>query len=81
MNGPEHYAVAEQIAMAARSMLERATPNTNIDVQRQALALAGIGQVHATLALVAATAVQDGYRLGDFETHDESTRAWKGAIS
>lgn len=48
MNGPEHYAEAEKWAYWAKEMHEHSDPDG-------AQAAASIGQVHATLALAAAT--------------------------
>lgn len=55
MNGSQHYQEAEALARAAQSMLDRATPAVYEDIQKQALVLATIGLVHATLAETAAT--------------------------
>lgn len=55
MSGPEHYRAAEDLAHDARLILERQTPNTGAEANAGASALAELAQVHATLALVAAT--------------------------
>lgn len=57
MNGPEHYREAERILQRSEQELERATPNTFAEVQSAVVATTAMAQVHATLALAAATKV------------------------
>jgi len=56
MTGPEHYQLAEQLVKTAKSILERATENTYAEARMDASDLVEMAQVHATLALAAATA-------------------------
>ena len=72
MSGPEHWQRAEQLlAMASE---EPADPDAPYAHERYLLAKA---QLHATLALVAATVQADGHRTGD------TAMAWRyvGALS
>ena len=77
MNGPEHYREAERLLENARRTVVEATPNTvteALDMQDRA---ARVAQVHATLALAAATAAAqatayDGDELG------QRSREWAG---
>jgi hypothetical protein len=58
MNGPEHYAEAERLAARARSLGGGDTYNS---VQVRPQAILAEAQVHAILALAAATAAQDAH--------------------
>ena len=53
MNGPEHFRRAEQLAAKAAEYLGQG------DGQDSAAVWAAVAQVHATLALAAATAAED----------------------
>lgn len=81
MNGPDHYRDAERLAENAAEWLDGDTPGmTGFSVQecrtRGTLNLAA-AQVHATLALAAATALQAALPLvGD----DQQVTEWCGAI-
>ena len=63
MTGPEHYAEAEKWAYKAKHSSARGGPETD-------MSCAAIAQVHATLALAAATGLCDGaagYTHTDYE--------------
>jgi hypothetical protein len=65
MNGPEHYAEAERLAVKARSLGGGDTYNS---VQVRPQVILAEAQVHATLALAAATVFKD-------------TDAWRAALT
>lgn len=54
MNGPDHYREAERLLAAARESKETTFEGHNPEADREIAA----AQVHATLALTAATAMQ-----------------------
>ncbi|MFL4904630.1 hypothetical protein ACJ6WF_15950 [Streptomyces sp. MMS24-I2-30] len=74
MNGPEHYTRAEQLLREVRDGHQEGT-----DVA----AILASAQVHATLALAAATALNDnaadagGLPLEDFRAWAEAAGVWK----
>ncbi|MGX1632705.1 hypothetical protein ACWGUL_01405 [Streptomyces albidoflavus] len=59
MTGPEHYKAAEEALTSLR--VARASVNTTVNLERAAVVLAE-AQVHATLALAAATALSEPSR-------------------
>lgn len=77
MNGPQHYEAAERLLRSAHelALIEGADPEVR---DRAVMATVAEAQVHATLALAAATALglsdRDGMRMGDGE-------AWEAACS
>lgn len=66
MTGPEHYAAAEQLLADGRAVVSaiRATPPDQPErrdgLGKQAMGIWAQSQVHATLALAAATAFMTG---------------------
>jgi hypothetical protein len=68
MTGPEHFRRAEELAAKARQYLGRG------DGQDSAALWATVAQVHATLALAAATAL-------DLRQPDGDRQAWAGVVS
>lgn len=72
MTGPEHYREAERLALAARGCVNGVPINHGDGspvLINEAPELASLAQVHATLALAAATAlvttIPDGVNLND----------------
>jgi hypothetical protein len=64
MTGPEHYREAERLIGNVKREVERATADTINDVIETACVTIAASQVHATLALAAATALTEESRLG-----------------
>lgn len=83
MNGPDHYRRAEQLIAEARKAIAPppdftpVTPGapTPSELHQRAITEA---QVHATLALAAATALADGHGLRE---HTEDAREWNKAAA
>lgn len=65
MNGPDHYREAEKLLTGAA--------NVPVDDRAYTMELIAVAQVHATLALAAATATQ---LTGQFVELDEDAFAW-----
>jgi hypothetical protein len=59
MTGPEHYRRAEELAQEARKLLGQG------EGQNTAAVWAAVAQVHASLALAAATALGSSYEWND----------------
>lgn len=73
MNGPEHYRAAEQLLNDATELLQEGeSPKSIANVHQRA-------QVHATLALAAATALT-GYTDPNAGVNEDET-AWVGVAS
>ena len=81
MNGPEHYREAERLLDIAQSEMERYGYTS--DQQEEAYHLQQAtwaqqrAQVHATLALAAATAAQQATAY-DGDEHGTRSRGWAG---
>jgi hypothetical protein len=81
MNGPDHYRVAEKLTEDAGAVMDYdhgmyASMDTGERIKRQAALLAA-AQVHATLALAAAAALNDPQGgMGGNDWH-----AWHDAVS
>lgn len=81
MNGPQHYAEAERLLREAGATIrERAATSGPGREALRALASAGLAaaQVHATLAVVAATV---GNAEQDFDKVDEHVTAWAQVLA
>ncbi len=81
MTGPEHYQMAEHLVMTAAGVMDfdhglYASMGTDERLKRRA-ALTAEAQVHATLALAAATALNDG----DNGMQIADWQAWRRAAS
>lgn len=69
MNGPEHYRRAEQLEQLAVQQWEKGQPLWQLTMQQ--------AQVHATLALAAATAANQATAY-DGDEHHSRSRGWAG---
>jgi hypothetical protein len=75
MTGAEHYRKAEQLAASSEYRLGRWEDADQADQLALASALAARAQVHATLAVAAATALNDGEK----GLTDAEWGAWRAA--
>jgi hypothetical protein len=74
MTGPQHYTEAEKLIVAANKRMDS---GTFLQVPRIRTQLLAEAQVHATLALTAAT-VQPHLAAGDLAEHQDT--AWRQAV-
>lgn len=76
-SGPEHYREAEEYLAAARKFYAK-------DRYEDGQLAAALAQVHATLALTAATAEVDAIEVHDGDYHtgrtDEEGKAWRAVL-
>lgn len=75
MNGPQHYRESERLLPIAHDLADQGQ-------QVRADFIVARAQVHATLALVAATVADQGCGCGLFEKHDTlcPARDWQRAM-
>jgi hypothetical protein len=71
MDGPSHFAESERLLAFADRQIGEATVNTIVEIMAGATLGTAMAQVHATLALAAATAESESEVL---------SAAWAGAL-
>lgn len=82
MNGPNHYRKAEQLLQSAQRVLDADDPLTAAAAMQAAPLIVAAAQVHATLALAAATVADLG--IGPMESSGwhslHADDAWREAV-